>query len=80
MRLERQSAADADVTATLTAAVVGPVMEDPPLGREGVFLPEPLDVNERTLPRAEREVLKRRKGKGLVRDGHERGGRQRLPS
>ena len=55
--LQRQGSRDAQVAAGLAAGFMGLVMKHATLGGEAVLGPLALDVDERALPRAEREVL-----------------------
>lgn len=71
--VERERAGDAEVAARFGAGFVGAFVEDAALGGARVLRPKALDVDERALARAEREVLQggERKGVGL---GHAGGG------
>ena len=73
--LQRQGAHDAQVAAALAAGFVGLVVEHAALGGEAVLGPLALDVNERALARAEREVLQGGERKRGVVGGRQRWGR-----
>jgi hypothetical protein len=64
--LQRQTAGDAEITAALTASLVRFVVQHTALRGEAVLGPLLLDVDERALARAEREVLQRRERDGKI--------------
>jgi len=57
---QREAARDAEAAPCLPGGVIRSLVEVPPLDRPSVLRPESLDVNERTLPLAEEQVLERR--------------------
>ena len=69
--LEGEGAGGAEIAARFGAGFVRTVVEHAALGGEGIFGPLALDVDERALAGAEREVLQRRERKGIVGGGHE---------
>lgn len=75
--LERQGAGGAEIAARFAAGLMRAIVEHAALGGESVFGPLALDVNERALARAKREMLERREREGIVVGGHRAGGRPR---
>jgi len=63
--LQWQCAGDTNVATAFAAGFVGFVVQHATLGSQPVFSPLLLDVNERALPFAECEVLKRRDREGV---------------
>jgi hypothetical protein len=54
-------------------------MQQPPLGGGAILSPQPLDMDQRALPRAEQLVLQRRERNERVLDGRvDRGGMQEI--
>ena len=58
--LQRQAAGNAEIAAAFAAGLVRLVVQNTAFGGETVLGPLLLDVNERALARAERDVLQRR--------------------
>ena len=61
-RADRHALDDAALAAARLPGLVALLVQDAPLGGQHILGPQPLDVDQRALPRAEQIVLQRREG------------------